>query len=155
MVRRPPPHPHQYPSLLTGGFLQKAHGILSNTFLTDFKVQAISGRASGTSHLGNLLTAPHHLTDLYQQFGSMPVAGDNIIAVINLHHITILGMVTRIGDHTASRSINRRSGIRHKVHSFVHGVGAGERIYTPTKIRGIKALDETNGTGADRKSTRL
>src|SRR5450759_2712974 len=34
---------------------------------------SVAGRTSGTSHLGNLLTAPHHLTDLYQQFGSMPV----------------------------------------------------------------------------------
>ena len=45
--------------------MQKAHGILSDTFITDFEVQVVAGGTSGTSHFGDFLAAPHHLTDRY------------------------------------------------------------------------------------------
>ena len=72
-------------------------------------MQMRTGRTASAAHLCNFLSPYHYLADFDQALGSVRVPTDELIAVVNINHITIFGMVVGIHYHPARRSLDGRS----------------------------------------------
>src|SRR5204863_2817166 len=91
-------------------------------------------RPAGGSDFGDLLAADDQIAFLDVQARRMGVAAGESIAVIDLDHITILGMPLR-GDDLAARSGEHRGAlVAVEVDSFMERLAAGERIDPVTEI---------------------
>lgn len=64
----------------------------------------------------------------------MRVTCNQIVAVINLYHITILRMEVRVDHDASSCSNDWRSLLRHKINSFMKCTLPGEGVDTPAEI---------------------
>ena len=60
-------------------------------------MQMRTGGTASAAHFRNLLSAYHYLAQFDQTLGSMSITADEIIAMVNIDHITIFGM--EIGIH--------------------------------------------------------
>ena len=67
-------------------------------------MQMRTGRTTSAAHFRDLLPAHHDLAQPDQALGSMSITADEIIAVVNIDHITIFGMKIGIHYHAARRS---------------------------------------------------
>lgn len=85
--------------------------VLRDTLHQHFKMQMRTCRASGSSNFSDFLPALDQVTFFDKQLGGMGITGDEIIAMINLHHIAVIGIGPR-RDHYATRgSKNTRPGL--------------------------------------------
>ena len=62
-------------------------------------MQMRASRTACAANFGNLLSPYYHLPQFDQTLGSMSIAADKIIAMVNIDHITIFGMVIGIHYH--------------------------------------------------------
>ena len=72
----------------------------------------------------------------------MPIAGGNTIAVVDFHHQAIAGAVTGIGHDTGAGGNNRCAFLAGKIHPFMPGHTAGERIRTTPEAAGHPTLGQ-------------
>src|SRR4051794_6408899 len=75
----------------TGG--EEFMRVLLNPLYQHLEMQMRTGRTASRSDVGNMLAALDDVADLHQQAGSMGVACDNIIAMVDLEHVAVLMMV--------------------------------------------------------------
>src|SRR5438309_1782427 len=65
----------------------------------------------------------------------MGIAGDETVAVVDLDHITILGVEVREDDDPASRGVYRGAHLGHEVDTFMESALPGERVDAPAVAR--------------------
>ena len=82
-------------------------------------MQVCSGRAPGRSDGSDLLTALDQIAFFHEHTGSMGVAGEQVIAMVDFNHIAVATAVIT-GNHHAPRSgKNRCTGFGLEIHPGV------------------------------------
>ncbi len=55
-------------------------------------MQMRAGRAPGGTDLAELAAALHHFPQLHEQLGLVGVARDQVVAMVDVHHVAVLRM---------------------------------------------------------------
>ena len=95
-----------------------------------------SGCTTGSPHQGNLLALIDQGAHIHQQLGIVGIAGDQTIAMVNLHHVAKLRMAPRPADNPLACRQDGGAGPAAEIHPFVHLGATVERIDPPTETGG-------------------
>src|SRR5688572_26476776 len=87
------PHPScQLPCIRSAGQSQELRGVRRRAALADLEMQVAPRRAAGPADFPDLCAPQHHVADLYRAFRCMRVTRNEVVAVVDFDHITILRM---------------------------------------------------------------
>ena len=91
--------------------------ILEDALNEHFKMQMRSGRPAGRADFSNFLAPLNQIAFFNEHARRVGVPANEVIAVVDLNHVSI-GLVVLLGDHySTGRSKNRRTGLRRKIES--------------------------------------
>ena len=107
---------------------EEARRILRNALEAHFEVQMRPGRTPGRADFGNFLRALNDVAGLDVQCRSVGVAGDDVAAMIDFHHVAELVMPLGGQHHAPCCSHDRRTGLGNEVDAFVRRVLASDRV---------------------------
>ena len=102
-------------------------------------MQMRTSGAARTAHFCDFRAAQNHLADFDVQLRCMRVTRNQLITVVNFHHITIRRMVLRVDHHTARRREYGRADTPGKIDALVQGVLSGKGVDAPAVIRVVAA----------------
>src|SRR5712691_8235118 len=117
------------------GRQQEPGWVLGRPVQTHLEMQVRPGRPSGRADRSDLLTTDDEVALLDEELRSMRVTRDQPVAVVDLNHLTILGMHVREDDLAAGRGDDRRPGLRREIQPLVKTLLSAERIDPPTEAR--------------------
>src|SRR4051794_26884798 len=100
-------------------------------------MQMRAGRTACATYFGYLLPPYYHLPQFDQALGSMSIAADEIIAMVDIDHITIFRMVIGIHYPPPGRRNDRSTCRCRKINTFMKSTPARERVYAQPKTRGV------------------
>src|SRR5262245_45440333 len=102
--------------------------VLRRATVANLEVQVRAGGAAGRADVGDLAAALQNVAFAYIQFGAVRVAGNQVVAVVDVDHVAILRMEAREDDDARGGGVHRRAVVGEEVDAFVHRPLAGERI---------------------------
>src|SRR5262249_52370444 len=118
---------------------QKLGRVHRRPALPHFEMQVRSGRPTRPSDLRNLAAPQYQVADLGQACGSVRVARNETVPVVDFDHITILWVEIGVDDNAAGGRVDGGSLLRDHVYSFVEGVLPVEWIDAPAVVRRVPA----------------
>ncbi len=115
--------------------MQEFLRVLRHALHQHLEMQVRAGGTAGGADLGDLLAAAHEVAALDEGAGGMGVAGDQLVAVVDLHHVAVGRVDFLRHDHAAGSGQDGRAGVRLEVQPRVQGRLAGEGIDAPAEGR--------------------
>src|SRR3954469_23508675 len=111
-------------------------------------MQVRPGRAAGIAREGYALRALHYVALLDEELGEMRVAGDEVVAVIEVDHVAVLRMKAGELDDPAGRGNHRRAEVGKEIDPLMHRPLSTEGIDPPAKAGGVeRCADRREGRG--------
>src|SRR3990172_7054077 len=119
--------------------LQEAPRVLCDALVAPFEMQVRTGGAAGRADCGDLAAAAHDLSDFDEQLGGMGIAGDEVVAMVDLDHLAVLTVI--FGEHHHAAGC-RKYGCPHigdEIDTLVQGMLPGDGINAPPEARSVPA----------------
>lgn len=119
--------------MLSGG--QKFLRILKYALNQNFKMQVSARGSARRTHFSNFLATFDQVALFDKHPGGMGVTRDEIIAVINFHHVAVVRVILLRYHHTASGCQDRSAWCSGEIQPGMQGSQSIQRINAPAKRR--------------------